>query len=305
MVDVRDVSKSYGKLKAVDGVSFQAKQGEIFGLIGPNGAGKSTTIRMIMNIIAPDSGDIDFDGHRLSELDKPRIGYLPEERGLYRKVKVNDMLIYLGNLKGASTKELQPRIDDWLGRFGLTEWKQQKISELSKGMSQKIQFIASIAHDPDILFFDEPFAGLDPVSVDTLRDSIVELSESGKTILFSTHIMEQAEKLCHRIFLIDKGRQVVYGTLEEIKDAHGTNTVVVEFDGDGKIFDTIPEIKSISRYPRYVELTLEDGTDPDIILAAIVGKISIRRFEVVAPSLHGIFVDLVGNEIPTEESIDE
>lgn len=301
MIRVENVVKSYGELRAVDGITFAAEPGEIFGLIGPNGAGKSTTIRMIMNILVPDSGEILFDSKPLSETDKRRIGYLPEERGLYRKVRVNDMLLYLGELKGRDRQFLQKNIDAWLGKFGLTDWKNKKISELSKGMAQKVQFIASVAHDPEILFFDEPFAGLDPVSVDTLRDSIVELSQNGKTILFSTHIMEQAEKLCSRIFLINKGKEVVYGRVEDIKAAHGKNSVVVEFDGDGSIFDTIEEVVSISRFPRYVELDLADGTDPDTVLLKIAGKISISRFEIVAPSLHNMFVNLVGGKESTDE----
>ena len=300
MIQVNNVIKHYGSVLAVDGVSFETKPGEIFGLIGPNGAGKSTTIRMIMNIIAPDAGEILFDGKRMTEGDKRRIGYLPEERGLYRKVKVNEMLLYLGELKAGKSEGIQSRIDEWLGRFDLLSWKNAKISELSKGMSQKVQFVAAVAHDPDILFFDEPFAGLDPVSADVLRDSIVRLSEQGKTILFSTHIMEQAEKLCHRIFLINKGRQIVYDRLDAIKDSHGDRSVVVEFDGNADIFDSIEEIASISKFPRFVELVLNENTEPDAVLAKIVGRISIRRFEVVAPSLHNIFVKLVGADTENE-----
>ena len=296
MIEVKEVRKTFGSVAAVDGISFTAQRGEIFGLIGPNGAGKSTTIRMIMNILAPDGGQITFEGTALTEQDKDRIGYLPEERGLYRKVKVNEMLMYLGELKGASKEVLQKNIDTWLDRFDLVAWKNRPISELSKGMSQKVQFIASVAHDPDVLFFDEPFAGLDPVSSDLLRESVVDLSRAGKTVLFSTHIMEQAERLCNRIFLINKGKQVVYGSLDEIKEAHGTRTVTVEFDGDGSFIRDLPGVASASRYPRWIELELEDGVDPDSILEKLVGKISIRRFEVMAPSLHNIFVSLVGAE---------
>ncbi len=304
MIEVNNVSKSFGSVRAVDGVSFETRPGEILGLIGPNGAGKSTTIRMIMNIIGPDSGSILFNGKPLAESDKRRIGYLPEERGLYRKVKVGEMLRYLGELKGASSQELEPRIDAWLDTFGLGGWKDRKISELSKGMSQKVQFIAAVAHDPDILFFDEPFAGLDPVSADILRDAIVALSREGKTVLFSTHIMEQAERICHRIFLMDHGAQVMYGSLDEIKNSQGDHAVVVEFDGDGNVFDEIDGIKSISRFPRYVELYPADSTPPDRILVALAGKISIRRYEVMAPSLHSIFVRAVGGA-SREEKDDE
>ena len=294
MIRVESVKKSYDTIKAVDGVSFDAERGEIFGLIGPNGAGKTTIIRMIMNIIAPDSGQIFFDGNPLQEEDKKRIGYLPEERGLYRKVKVNEMLLYLGELKGASTGTLQKNIDTWLDRFELMDWKLKPISDLSKGMSQKVQFIAAVAHEPTILFFDEPFAGLDPVSSDILRESILELSRSGRTVLFSTHIMEQAEKLCNKIFLINKGKQVVYGRLDEVKESHGSNNIIVEFDGDGNFIGDLVGVATAQTYQRWVEIRLEDGTTPDDLLARLVGKISIKRFEVVAPSLHSIFVSLVG-----------
>ena len=296
MIEVKNVTKSFDSVTAVQDVSFTTEPGEIFGLIGPNGAGKSTTIRMIMNILAPDSGSILFEGRPIAEKDKDRIGYLPEERGLYKKVKVNDMLLYLGELKGRERDRLQKNIDYWLDRFDLLDWKMKPISELSKGMSQKVQFIAAVAHEPAILFFDEPFAGLDPVSSDLLRESIIELSRSGKTVLFSTHIMEQAERLCNRIFLIDKGRKVVYGSVDEIKDAHGSNTVAVEYDGDGSFINGLPQVVGATTYQRWIELQLADGADPDDLLKALVGRISIRRFEVKAPSLHNIFINLVGPE---------
>jgi ABC-2 type transport system ATP-binding protein len=299
MIELQHVTKRFGDLVAVNEVSFTARKGGVFGLLGPNGAGKSTTIRMIMNIIAPDQGTILFDGKPIAESDKERIGYLPEERGLYKKVTVNDMLTYLGELKGRTRTEIQPRIDYWLDRFELTGWKHKKIDELSKGMSQKVQFIGSIVHDPHLLFFDEPFSGLDPVSADLLRDTILELGRSGKTILFSTHILDHAERICNDIFIINKGREVISGTMEEIKDRHGTRTVIVEFDGDDAVVDGLPMVKSTIRYPRWIEAELADGADADEMLAALVGKVSIRRFELVSPSLHKIFVDLVGK--PVEE----
>jgi len=294
MISVENVSKTFDSVEAVKNISFKADAGEIFGLIGPNGAGKSTTIRMIMNIIAPDSGSIYFDGKRLSEKDKERIGYLPEERGLYKKVKVNDMLLYLGELKGKDRSFLQKNIDEWLNRFALLEWQHKPVAELSKGMSQKVQFIAAIVHEPEILFFDEPFAGLDPVSSDLLRESIVDLSNSGHTVLFSTHIMEQAEKLCSTIFLINRWERVVYGTLEEIKSAYGSKTVVIEYDGDGSFIRSIPCVANTVSYPRFVEIELSENAEPDELLGALVGRLSIKRFEVKAPSLHSIFVRLVG-----------
>lgn len=299
MIELQHVTKSFGDLVAVNDVSFTARKGGVFGLLGPNGAGKSTTIRMIMNILLPDRGSILFDGRPLAEADKERIGYLPEERGLYKKVTVNDMLTYLGELKGRNRSEIEPRIDEWLERFELGEWKHKKIDELSKGMSQKVQFIGSIVHDPELLFFDEPFSGLDPVSSDLLRDTILELGKSGKTILFSTHILDHAERICNDIFIINKGREVISGSMEDVKDRHGTRSVIVEFDGDDSVMDKLPMVKSIIRYPRWIEAELVEGADPDELLTALVGTVSVRHFEVVAPSLHKIFVDLVGR--PAEE----
>jgi ABC-2 type transport system ATP-binding protein len=303
MISVNNVSKSFESVEAVKGISFSTEPGEIFGLIGPNGAGKSTTIRMIMNIIAPDSGSISFDGRQICDKDKDRIGYLPEERGLYKKVKLNEMLLYLGELKGMERSRLQNNINNWLKRFDLTAWQYKPISELSKGMSQKAQFIAAVAHEPDILFFDEPFAGLDPVSSDLLRESIMDLSKDGRTVLFSTHIMEQAEKLCNRIFLINSGTQVVYGSLDELKTAHGSKTIVVEYDGDGSFIAELPFVARAVSYQRWVELELMNNVEPDKLLEALVGRIAIRKFEVKAPSLHNIFVSLVGGVSSEEEAV--
>ncbi len=293
MIELVNVKKSFEKLAAVDGVSFKAEKGEIFGLIGPNGAGKSTTIRMIMNILAPDSGKILFDGKGITESDKGRIGYLPEERGLYKKVKVNDILRYFASLKIKDENAYQKNIDMWLERFGLTEWKDKKVETLSKGMGQKVQFITSVAHDPDILFFDEPFSGLDPVSADMLREAIQELGAAGKTVLFSTHIMEHAEKICSKIFLINNGKEVISGSLEDIKNRYGKNTVSIEFDGDGSFISALPMVEDVVAFPRYIEVRLSGTGRADELLAAIVGKISIRKFELVSPSLHKIFIDQV------------
>jgi ABC-2 type transport system ATP-binding protein len=293
MIELQNVSKSFTGLQAVDNVSFQTRPGEIFGLIGPNGAGKSTTIRMIMNILVPDSGEILFDGRPIREKDKERIGYLPEERGLYKKVKVNEVLRYLGSLKTDHREALQRNIDSWLDKFGLTEWKDKPVETLSKGMSQKVQFIAAVAHDPEIIFFDEPFSGLDPVSSDLLKDSILDLGRQGKTILFSTHIMDHAEKICGQIFLINRGKELLSGPLEEIKARHGRNVVTLEFSGDGSFIRDLPGVEQTIDYPRYCEVQLEEGHSPDRLLKDICGRISLRKFEVEAPSLHKIFIGMV------------
>ncbi len=283
-------------MQAVAGLSFEARPGEIFGLIGPNGAGKSTTIRMIMNIIAPDSGTIRFDGSPLSEADKDRIGYLPEERGLYRKAKLGEVLEYLAAIKGAKPALYRPSIDAWLERFGLSEWKNRKVQELSKGMAQKAQFIAAVAHNPSVVFFDEPFSGLDPLAQDELLAVMVELKQKGVTVLFSTHIMEHAEKICERILLINKGKEVVYGSLADIKARYGRNAVQLEFDGDAAFVADLDCVESVVSYPRWIEVELKEGADSDALFRALAGRLRVRRFETVAPSLHKIFVRLVGGE---------
>jgi len=294
LITVENVSKSYSSVKAVDDLSFETKPGEIFGLIGPNGAGKSTTIRMIMNIIAPDTGIIRFDGKALAEADKARIGYLPEERGLYKKARLGEVLEYLAAIKGARRAEARASIDGWLERFELTEWKNRKVSELSKGMAQKAQFIGAVAHNPSVVFFDEPFSGLDPLAQDQLLAVMVELKEKGSTVLFSTHIMEHAEKICERILLMNKGKEVFYGSMADLKKKYGRNAVMLEFDGDGSFVKELGFVASINAYPRWIEVELREGADPDDLFQALAGRLHVRRFETIAPSLHKIFVKLVG-----------
>jgi ABC-2 type transport system ATP-binding protein len=290
-LEVLEVKKSYGSIQAVDGVSLKASPGGIYGLLGPNGAGKTTTIRMIMNIIIPDQGQILFDGKAIQPADKNRIGYLPEERGLYKKMVVNDLLLYFASLKGRNRSEVQPGIDRWLERFDLEEWKSKKVEELSKGMSQKIQFIVSVLHDPDILVLDEPFAGLDPVSSESLRNAVLDLGRQEKTILLSTHIMEQAERMCSEISIIDSGREVLSGAVERVKSRFGRNSVIIEFDGKPEIIKDCKLVAELISYPRWVEAELAAGVTPDQLLGYLVGKVSIKRFEVVTPSLHKIFID--------------
>jgi len=294
MIELQSISKSFGQVKAVDKISFTTREGEIFGLLGPNGAGKSTTIKMIMNILTPDSGSILFNGSPLRESDKDRIGYLPEERGLYRKVKINQMLLYLASLKNADGSAVEKRLDTWLARFDLSEWKTRTPEALSKGMAQKVQFIASVLHDPEFLFLDEPFSGLDPVSTDVLREAVLELGSRGTTILFSTHNMEVAERICSRILVIDHGREVISGSVADIKSRYGHNTVAVEFDGVIDFGSLAGMVRNVSRFPRWVEVELLEGASPQALLKCLVGQVSVRRFEVVSPSLHRIFVELVG-----------
>ncbi len=296
MISLRDVKKSFDSVKAVNGISFEAGNSTVFGLLGPNGAGKSTTIKMIMNILVPDEGEILFDGRLLTEKDKNRIGYLPEERGLYKKAKVNEILLYFASLKNCRKETAQKNIDYWLDRFDLMDWKNSKVSELSKGMSQKIQFIGSIAHDPEILFFDEPFSGLDPVSADALKESILDLGRKDKTILFSTHIMDHAEKLCTSIMIMNKGEEVVSGPVEKIKNEHGSQSVTIEFDGDGSFIARLSYVTNAITYPRYMELELISPEYSARLLKDCADKIRIKKFETQAPSLHKIFINLVGKD---------
>ncbi|MEN6477398.1 MAG: ATP-binding cassette domain-containing protein [Rectinema sp.] len=301
MLEVIDIKKSFGAARAVDGVSFRVSPGSIFGLIGPNGAGKSTIIRMIMNILAPDSGSILFDGVPLVDGHKTKIGYLPEERGLYRKDTVDEILRYLAELKGMSRSAARASIALWLARFDLADRGKAKISELSKGMAQKVQFIASVVHDPALVLFDEPFSGLDPMSQEILLAAMVELKNAGKTVIFSTHIMEHAEKICSEIFMVHRGREVASGKLSELKTKYGRNSVQLEFDGDGAFLRDLPCVESVIPYPRWTEVALNQGSSAQELLAAASARLSLRRFELMEPSLHKIFISLAGGS--AEEAI--
>jgi ABC-2 type transport system ATP-binding protein len=293
-MELRSVSKSFGSVRAVAEISFSTKKGEIFGLLGPNGAGKSTIIKMIMNILTADSGSILFNGHPLREADKDRIGYLPEERGLYRRVRIDTMLLYLSSLKNADPSAARARLDEWFERFGMTQWKTRTPEALSKGMAQKVQFIAAVLHDPELLFLDEPFSGLDPVSADVLREAVLDLERRGTTILLSTHDMSIAERICSRLLVVDHGREVIAGSVEDIKSRCGGRSVVVEFDGVIDFDGLCGMVSSVSRFPRWVELGLAEQASPQALLRRLVDQVSVRRFEVVSPSLHRIFVQLVG-----------
>jgi ABC-2 type transport system ATP-binding protein len=304
VIAVKDVGKTYSTVRAVDSVSFSVRPGEIFGLIGPNGAGKTTTIRMIMNILAPDSGSITIDGSPLTEADKARIGYLPEERGLYRKMKVGDMLAFLAEIKGADRLQSARRADDWLQRFGILEWKNRKVEELSKGMAQKVQFIGTVAHDPEVLLFDEPFSGLDPLSQDLLLDALLELKQAGKTVLFSTHIMDHAERICERIFLMDQGKEVAYGTLAEVKARFGTDAARVEYDGDAAFVAALPYVIKLRMFPRWLEAELSGPEAADRLYIDLAGRIKVRKFEILEPSLHSIFVRLTGKDSMDKDNLD-
>jgi ABC-2 type transport system ATP-binding protein len=299
------VTKRFAGHTAVDALSMTVPPGVIYGLLGPNGAGKSTTIRMIMGIYAPDDGAVRLfgDGRGGADLSE-RIGYLPEERGLYPKMKVLDVLLFLAEMKGMDRRAARAKALGWLERLGLVDWRLRKVNELSKGMQQKVQFISTIMHDPDLVVMDEPFSGLDPVNAQVLKDTLFDLRARGKTILLSTHIMEQAEKLCDSICIIARGRKLVDGTLSEVKRAHGGKHVLVSFDGSRGDADRIfADRRLVAKHDlsaQYAELELAPNADAQEILKGLVSSgARLSRFELAEPSLNKIFIDLVGPEAAT------
>jgi len=295
-ISLKQVVKAFGEHRAVDGLSFDVPTGVIFGLLGRNGAGKTTTIRMMLDIIRPDTGQVEVLGRTTADGTKDRIGYLPEERGLYPKMKVREMLAFQGAIKGLAHTEGLRRADDWLDRLELGSWRDKKVEELSKGMAQKVQFIAAVLAEPELLILDEPFSGMDPVNQDVFKDLILEMNRAGSTVVFSTHVMESAERLCHEIALIDKGRTVLHGSITSIKERFGKNALRLEFEGDGAFLAELPVVEHFNDYGQHVELQLLQGADEQEVLRAAVGRLRLRRFEIVAPSLHNIFVQQVGGE---------
>ncbi len=294
---VENVTKRFDHFTAVDSLSLRVPSGTMYGLLGPNGAGKTTTIRMIMNIAVPDSGHIEILGKPMDEKLKRHIGYLPEERGLYPKMKVQEILQFLGEIKGMTGSDVRTKMDYWLRRMELAGWKDKKVIELSKGMQQKIQFIATIMNDPELIILDEPFSGLDPVNADLLKDIMLELKQKGHTIIFSTHRMEQVEKLCDNICLINKSKKVLDGPLREIKRSYGKDTIVVEFDGSDEFMRDERFVQGANNYGKYVELKLKPGVSPQDLLRSMVDRTIITRFEVSEPSLNEIFKNVVGKSI--------
>ena len=305
VVELKNVSKRFDQFIAVKNLSFEVRQGTIFGLLGPNGAGKTTSIRMIVDIFAPDEGDVLVMNQHVSPDLQPHIGYLPEERGLYKKMKISDQLIFFANLKGLSSVEASKRVNQWLDRLELSEWKNKKPSDLSKGMQQKVQFIASIIHDPDVMILDEPFSGLDPVSVNLMKNVILDMKQKGKTIIFSTHQMEQVEQMCDDICLINHGTQVLTGSLKAVKRRYGKNTIILDYEGpDSFLADDL--VKHHNRFPNYSEILLKDGSDAQEVLKRALGVgARVNRFELVEPSLNEIFIEMVtgSNKISQQAEI--
>jgi ABC-2 type transport system ATP-binding protein len=290
-IALENVTKSYDTVTAVNDVTLHIRQGAVVGLLGPNGAGKTTTIRMVMNILVADEGSIQVLGQPVSDKTRELVGYLPEERGLYPRMKVRELIIFLAALRGLSEAEADKRAREWLDRFELSEWAEKRVSDLSKGMQQKVQFITSVIHRPLLVILDEPFSGLDPVNAATVKDIMLEMRDQGSTIVLSTHRMEQVEKMCDSICLIDKGRNVLDGDLRAIKQSYGKNTVHVEFTGpDG--FLAHPAIASLNRFGTGVEAKLKPGADPqEILKAAVQSGAQIIRFELLEPSLNEIFIE--------------
>ena len=302
MLKVTNLRKEYDSVVAVDGVSLEVKHGELFGLLGPNGAGKTTTIRTVLNIIQPDSGEITFNGKPFTKDMWNIIGYLPEERGLYRKSKIINTILYFAALKGISAKQAKPLVFYWLERFGLKNEGHRKIEELSKGNQQKVQLILSILHRPELLILDEPFTGLDPVNQILLKDILLELRQQNTAIIFSTHQMEQVEKMCDNICLINKGKPVLSGELHEIKKRYGTNSIHLEYEGDGEFLKNFDFVRRADVYQNYAELELTDISRSSELLACLNGKLSLRKFEIVEPSLNSIFINVVGGPEKIEQA---
>ena len=292
VVEVNHIVKSYTDKVVVNDLSFSVAQGEIFGLIGPNGAGKTTTIRMMMDIIKPDSGEVTVLGEKLSEASKNKLGYLPEERGLYRKLTVVDSIIYLASLKGMDRRSAEKRADELLEQTGMLPHKGKKIEELSRGMGQIIQFIVTIVHSPELVILDEPFAGLDPVNRELLKGMVADLRSQGKAMILSTHQMNEVEELCDRILMINHGRSVLYGKLSEIQSRYRSNSVLLEFEGK---LEELPGVTEKRPHKGYVELVLDGKTTPQQVLERLVSSgIVINRFEVATPPLNEIFLKVVG-----------
>ncbi len=291
-LELDQIRKEYDGKVAVERLSLQVPRGAIYGIIGPNGAGKTTTIRMVMNITAPDSGKIRIDGQERPKDFTNKIGYLPEERGLYKKMTLEQVIIYMAELKGYPPAKTRPKIDQWLDRMQLKGYRTRKVEELSKGMAQKLQFITTVIHEPDLLILDELFSGLDPLNTELMKNVLLDLKRAGTTILFSTHVMEQAEKLCDNLCMISRGQKVIDGKLTDIKARFGKNAVQIEIDGDGSFVSSIPGVASVTDFNRYLELRLAPGANHDSILRALIEKVSVRRFAIVEPSLYDIFIEL-------------
>lgn len=288
---VENLTKSFDNKNVLDNISFSVKKDEVFGLLGPNGAGKTTMIRVILDILKSDSGEVKIFGKTFSEEIKEKIGYLPEESGLYKKIKVFDCIKYFASLKGMENN-IDSKIDCWLGKLNLQEYKNKNVQELSKGMQRQLQFIISIIHNPDILILDEPFYGLDPINTKLIKDILLELKNKGMTIIMSTHQMDEVERMCDRILMINKGKKVLYGKLNDIKTEYGFS-IMVEYEGR---LPKVGDVEKVNDYGNYAELILEKNANTQTILKSLAEKVELKKFEVKTPSLNEIFIEVVENE---------
>ncbi|HEY7527331.1 MAG TPA: ATP-binding cassette domain-containing protein [Candidatus Limnocylindria bacterium] len=299
------VSKQFGPIAALDGVTFRVEPGRIFGLLGANGAGKTTCMRIVLDILRPDSGSVTWQGTANTHLPRRTWGYLPEERGLYLRMRVMDVLRYFASLYGVSRADATREVEDWLDRFRIPEYRDRKVEELSKGNQQKIQFIAAILHDPEVLIMDEPFSGLDPVNSQLLKEAFLEMRDRGKTLIFSTHQMETVEELCEAIAIIDRGRVVVSGSVRDVRRAMGRQVVRLATDGDGNGTEWLSGLDGVTvtaDRQDYVELAVPAGTDPERILRAALDRGErVTRFEIGEPSLEEVFIEHVGRRADAEE----
>lgn len=297
VLEVKNLTKRFSGITAVDRVSFSVSEGSVFGLIGRNGAGKTTTIRMMLNIYFPDEGEVLFKGAKIAQDFKDSVGYLPEERGLYKKMKVIDMLLFLAELKGKKGIEINKLALQYLERFDLADRKNSKVEDLSKGNQQKVQFISTVLHDPDFLIFDEPFSGLDPINTNLLKEIILEMKNKGKVVIFSTHLMEFAEKMCDSIAMIDKGKIILNGKLSEIKEKYASKNVSLNYQGNISFLNNHPIIESIEDFGNATGIKLKnENSDQELLKLLMANNILIKKFNVDEISLHEIFVLLAGKE---------
>ena len=295
-LSLQKINKAFEAVHAVKDLSFTVEKGKVFGLLGPNGAGKTTTIRMVMQILLPDSGSIEIFGKPLTPSLTDRIGYMPEERGLYKKMKVLEVAAFFGEMKSMRRGQAVQEAKRWLQKLDLAEWTEKKVEELSKGMQQKVQFICTVLHKPELLILDEPFSGLDPVNVNALKDAMLEMKNEGTTIIFSTHQMEQVERLCDAICLIHKGEAVLNGPLSEVKAKFGRGRVHMRYEGDAAFLRNPAFVSGFDDYGKYVEIRPADGIPPQSILKQAIGEVTVTHFEIAEPSLNEIFIHLVGNK---------
>jgi len=297
-IAIRNVTKRFGTVTAVNDLTLAVPEGSIYGFIGPNGSGKTTTIRMIMSILLPDQGDITLFGQHSQSLIRDQIGYLPEERGLYKRMTVRRVLRYYGQLKGKALADLDPVINKWLDRLQLTAWADKKVQALCKGMSQKVQFISAIVSNPRLVILDEPFSGLDPVNADALTQAVLDLRRQGRTIVFSTHDMSAAERMCDRIFMIFRGHKVLDGTLDDIQSQYGQDTVRLRLKDGVRALENLPDIEALNDQGNYQDVRLKG--DPQAFLQRLAQRTSVYQFELMKPSLHDIFVRIAN---PTAEEM--